>query len=412
MGYKNFSIAVMVISVVLVVTTLLMGCAQQKPSAPVQSGPIAINVGIVNDITGPVAPWGMGGLPYYKAWLDLFNKKGFQVGDKTYIFNQIYEDGQSAPEPTAAAAKKLVYGENCKFIIGYFFVWHSQIAAVTTPAKAIFMCRTGTEFNYEPQKEPYTVFATAQVEQWAAAIMTLAETNPKYKKIGILESTLAKKNADYINPYLDQAGVRYVWEYYPYPTTDYVPYLTRLAEDGCDIVYSPSDIGASFAIAKLRWEMGYKNWIVGHGGSMVHPAIYDQAVGHEAAQGIVSDEYYSPDFKKTDVNPEFIQQCKDAESIVKQTDKDPFVYKGWTSWAPVHYQILAQAMQKAGSVDDTDAIMKAIRGGTFDTNVGKITMCGEKTYGSPVVAPCPGAVCHMVGNSLEYLGEHPIKFIP
>jgi hypothetical protein len=74
--------------------------------------------------------------------------------------------------------------------------------------------------------------------------------------------------------------------------------------------------------------------------------------------------------------------------------------------------ILSQAMQKAGTVDDTDKIMKAIRGGTFDTTIGKWTMSGEKTWGSPVVFGTPAALCVIKGDKEVYLSEHPSKPIP
>jgi hypothetical protein len=69
-------------------------------------------------------------------------------------------------------------------------------------------------------------------------------------------------------------------------------------------------------------------------------------------------------------------------------------------------------MQKAGTVEDTDVIMKAVRGGTFDTTAGTFTMSGEKTYGSAIVFGCPCAIGTIQGDKAVYLSEYPLKYIP
>ena len=90
----------------------------------------------------------------------------------------------------------------------------------------------------------------------------------------------------------------------------------------------------------------------------------------------------------------------------------PYMYTGWSDWGPTHIQILAQAMVKAGSVDDPDKIMNAIRGGTFDTNAGKYTMSGAKTYGSPIVFGNAGCISMIKGDKEVYLSESPWVPIP
>jgi hypothetical protein len=61
---------------------------------------------------------------------------------------------------------------------------------------------------------------------------------------------------------------------------------------------------------------------------------------------------------------------------------------------------------------EADAIMKAIRGGTFDTTVGKWTMSGAQTYGSPVVFGTAAPMCTIQGGKEVYLSEHPMEPLP
>jgi hypothetical protein len=125
-----------------------------------------------------------------------------------------------------------------------------------------------------------------------------------------------------------------------------------------------------------------------------------------------SDLFGIWDFKETRINTKYIGMCREVMSTLSQKQGAPYTYNDWIGWLPSHLLILAQAMQKAGTVDDADAIMKAIRGGAFDTTAGEFTMSGEKTYGSPVVFGCPCAICMVQGGSAVYLSEHPLRSVP
>ena len=163
---------------------------------------------------------------------------------------------------------------------------------------------------------------------------------------------------------------------------------------------------------KQRYEMGYKDMKVGCTGPFVSMDVYNAVVGADAVQGAIGG-YYAPwEFKKTKVDPKYIAQCQEAMKIAAQTTGAPFEYTGEMPWVPSHILILTQAMQKAGTVDDPDAIMQAIRGGTFDTTVGKWTMSGAQTYGSPVVFGTAGCLCSIQGGKEVYLSEHPMDPIP
>ena len=56
--------------------------------------------------------------------------------------------------------------------------------------------------------------------------------------------------------------------------------------------------------------------------------------------------------------------------------------------------------------------MNAIRGGTFDTNAGKYTMSGAKTYGSPIVFGNAGCISIIKGDKEVYLSESPWVPLP
>jgi branched-chain amino acid transport system substrate-binding protein len=379
--------------------------------------PIIIKIGNISPLSGPAGPWGQTPILGYEAFIELMNKKGIVVGGKTYKFQLINVDDQGSPEGGAAAAKRLIYEEKVKFIVGHWSWNFPAVAAVTNPAKVILISRTGNEAvpggAYSPEKMPYTVFGTPSHEQFISDIKAIVAVYPKYKKIGINDSTLGKGIGwDYVDRELNKTGIRFHHEWYPPGTQDFTPFITRYKEAGCDIIYGAGDVTAAMLVAKQRWEMGYKDWKTGTSGMMLDPMMYIGVSGMDASQGFMSSYGAIWNFKKTKINPKYIKMCQEVQKIVAKKIGKPYNYTGWTAWVPTHLTILAQAMEKAGTVEDTDAIMKAIRGGTFDTPIGKYTMSGAETYGSPVVFGTAGAMSKIKGDKEVYLSESPWKPLP
>jgi hypothetical protein len=140
--------------------------------------------------------------------------------------------------------------------------------------------------------------------------------------------------------------------------------------------------------------------------------IYLEAAGNEAAQNLIGSYFGIWDFKETTVNPKYAAICQEVMQTLSEKHGEEYTYNDWIGWLPSHLLMLAQAMQRADTVDNTDAIMETIRGGTFDTTAGTLTMSGEETYGSPVVFGSPGAMCIIEGDRAGYLAEHPVTSIP
>lgn len=379
--------------------------------------PIVIKVGNMSPLSGPAGPWGQTPIPAYDAYVELLNKEGIKIGGKTYKIQLIHVDDQNTAEGGASAAKRLIYEEKVKFIVGHWSWNFPAVAAVTNAAKVIYICRTGNEAvpggAYSPKKMPYVVFGTPSHEKFISDIKAIVSAYPKYKRIGINDSTLGKGVGwDYVDKELTKAGIRFHHEWYPPGTQDFTPFLTRYNEAGCDVVYGAGDVMAAMMIAKQRWEMGFKDWKTGTSGMLLDPMMYIGVSGMEASQGFMGSYAANWNFKKTKINPKYAKMCQEVQKMVAAKIGKPYNFTGWTEWVPTHLTILVQAMEKAGTVEDTDAIMKAIRGGTFDTPMGKYTMSGTKTYGSPVVFGSAGAMGQIQGTKEVYLSESPWKPLP
>jgi ABC-type branched-subunit amino acid transport system substrate-binding protein len=403
------------IATVLLIMGVVFGNALAPTSA--QAEPTIIKVGFPGPLSGPAAPWGQIGIDAYNAFIDLLNKEGIKVGGKTYNFKPIYVDDKNTPEGGSAAAKKLIYEDKVKFIAGHWSWNFPSVAAVANAAKVIYVTRTGNEAVpggvYDPKRMPYTVFGNPSHEQFISDCLAIVDAYPNYKKLGIYDTNLGKGIGwDYVDRELQARGIKFHHEWFPPGTQDFTPYITRFAEAGCDILYGAGDVMAAMLITKQRYEMGHKDWHTGTAGGILDPGMYIGVCGFDAAQGFIGQYFANWDFKKTKVNPKYIAMSQEVMKMVSAKQGKPFTYTGWIGWGPSHLLILAQAMEKAGTVDNTDAIMKAIRGGTFDTTTGKFTMSGAKTYGSPIVFGTPGALSHIAGDKEVYLSEHPMAPLP
>ena len=116
----------------------------------------------------------------------------------------IQVDDQNTAEGGAAAAKQLIFGDNCKFFAGHWSWNFAAVAAVTNPAKVIFLTRTGSPDAtpasgggaYDPKKMPYVVFGTPSQDEFLNYCFALEEAFPNMKKLGILDSSVGKGGPD------------------------------------------------------------------------------------------------------------------------------------------------------------------------------------------------------------------------
>ncbi len=397
---------------IVVLSIFAVNCIQ-KPGEPYRTEPVIINVGLPTPLSNPGIPWGRANVEPYSIWIDLFNKKGFEVDGKTYNFKLFTADDRDTPEGGTVAAERLVNSDGCKFLAGHWSWSYDTISAITNPAKVIFITRDGGGIVYDPVTQPYNVFGTPAREEWINQVLAAHEKFPGVK-FGLLEpsSGLTPSEIELIGrQFFDPAGMTYQWEVFPISTTDFTPYITKFADGGCGLIYLDAGIDSTLPFVKQRYDAGYR-WPVAQAGGLAELDVYFEACGYEAAQGLIGGYFGIWDFKETKVNSEYVDMCRQVMQTLSDKQVRQYTYTDWIGWLPSHLLILAQAMEKAGTVEDTGAIMDAIRGGTFDTTAGKFTMSGEKTYGSPIVFGCPCAISIIEGDKAVYLSEHPLKSIP
>ena len=404
---KKYS-ALAIILMLLVIASCTVPAA--KPPAP----PKILKIGSVMPFSGPASQWGEAIKPVMEIYRDLINADGgWQVGGDKYLVELHFADGPIFNVPAdTAAARNLVYDKNVSAIVSYFGLAYSTITPITTAEKVIFDSSTISIGTYNAERDHYSIFGCAAVEMSINQAMAVMQAFPQYKTLcwtGIKggQMDIEKMFAPADEAIQEKYGVRSIRLYYPDNTTNFTPYLIKMAEMGAEVLYNygpPLEIGL---MAKQRYQLGYKWPIVANGAILDLNMFKGIAGSEEAIQNVCGDSCYPWVLKKVKIAPRYLDMANRirAEYKSRYGGKEP--YGGAFSDGVTEMGHYLEGARMAGSIDP-DEVMKALRGGTVDTFVGTYTLSGKKTYGSPVVFGYPCAMSIIRGNEYVYLNEEPM----
>lgn len=408
---RYFAIASLILVMALIATT---ACA--APAAQPVSAIKTLKVGNIMPFTGQAALWGQNIRPGMEIYAQLINEDGgLKIGNDTYKVEMSFVDAYG-PAPAAAAARDLIYDQGVSAIVGYFGLGISAITQVTNPEKVILNNGTIGGRDPAPPEKSYVFYGFPQTEMVMNQVIATMQAFPQYHTLAWTGMRSGDQTPEAMfkptdDKLLKDFGIKSVRVYYPEGTMNFTPYLSKMAEQGVEVIYcvgSPLEVGL---MAKQRYQMGY-SWPIGQEASNVDLNIVKGIAGsEEAMQNIVSDYPLPWEFKKTTVSPKYLDMAKRMWNRFKEQNngKEPFtgIYGGGGALPMCQY---FEAVQQAGTLDP-DVVMKTIRGGTFDTFFGTYTLSGEKYYGSNVVFGHPICMGIIKGMETQYLGEYPLKNI-
>jgi branched-chain amino acid transport system substrate-binding protein len=401
----------MAISVILIlIITAAVSCA--APPARPETAEKILKIGNIMPFTGSAALWGQNLRPGMEIYAQLINEDGgLKIGNERYKIEMIFLDAYG-PAPAAAAARNLIYEHNVKAIVGYFGLGIAAITQVTNPEKVILNISTVGGIDPFPADKSYVFYGYPVMELSIYQAIAAMQAFPQYHTLawtGMRSGDLTPEAlfAPTDERLLKEFGIKSVRVYYPENTTNFTPYLTKMAEKGTEVIYcvgTPLEVGL---MAKQRWQMGYKWPICMTAPGLDLDIMKGIAGSEEAMQNIVNDYPYPWALKKVHVAPKYVDMAKRIGERYQETYKKEMfsgVYGGSAGLAMAQY---FEAVEKAGTVEP-DELMRTIRGGTFDSFLGRYTLSGKKYYGSDVVFGYPCAMGIIKGKETVYLGEYPL----
>ncbi len=362
-------------SVLLIVIFMLSACTP-APAAPAGGQPAAteaaaskgdLKIGVVVPLSGPVPTFGVSSRDGALLAIEQWNAKGGVLGHKVV---PIVEDGQCTPDPAVNAMNKLVDQDGVKFVIGETCSKASiPMTEIGTEKKVITVSGTstaeGVTVDANGQTKPYA-FRACFIDPFQGKVgAKFAFENLKAKKAFIMldqANDYVKGLAEEFEKSFKELGGEIVGsESYTAKDTDFTTILAKIAEAKPDVIYLPDYYNIVNLVTKQAKEKGITAPFVGGDG-------WDSTdLDLASAAGGYFTNHYSPE----DTRPEVVDFLKAYGDKYKDETGKAQVPSSMAALTYDATNILLTAIQNAGTIDDVEAVKKALEGITIKTVSGE-----------------------------------------
>lgn len=332
--------------------------------------------------------------------VDWINQKGgLTVNGQKYKLKLIVEDMGGTADGASMAATKLAYDYHTKFVVGTVVPFMVTAAGtVLEPAKvlrvAMYNCFTPAEYG---PKTPYLFISrNATVEGIDPSLDYLKKAYPKAKRV------------TYVIP--DDGSVRFLAPLFKkkaaahgltvasiakwaMSTQDFTPVVTSILAAKPDaIAFANGWPAATGAMLKVAREMGFKGPVFGC--NYDDPYQILQIAGKEN-----STDFF--DHALVMNSPEMTPMIK---MMIKMARKKYGVVYAWHGWGFNAIYVLAQAIEKAQSLDPTKVKNTWEKMDAIKTIYGPGRMGGKKTYGIKHTVTHPSPIAALMNGKVKWVG--------
>ena len=312
-----------------------------------------LKIGVIADLSGSSAAWGQAiKIAGQIAADDVNVAGGLKVGDRSYQVGIVAYDDQYQAAKAVSAVSRLVDEDGVKFLLGPL----SSASAIAV--KPIVQARGVLTFAGSYSKkiiEPGTKFLfraySTPVEYFGPMLDWLKRDGPQ----GIDKVVLLNPNDEtgwdgqdtQLKGYAAGNVQVVARELYERATKDFQPILTRVLATGPQLIELGTSAPATAGlIVRQAREMGYKGTFIKIGGPGPHEII--AAAGRSASEGVIN--YLQAD-ESDPTYQQIAAKAKKYSPHPMHTSTINFIDAA---------RIMMAAMQKAGTVTDSEAVRAAI----------------------------------------------------
>jgi branched-chain amino acid transport system substrate-binding protein len=357
-----------------------------------------LKMGACLPLSGPAAGYGQPTLASVQIEVDKINARGgVKIGANTYNIELISEDDQFTSDGAKTAAEKLVSQDRVKYIFGGQETNDTLgLQLVTTPNKVITFNMAWADTTLRNpdtgQAIPYAFKSMMAPHETLRGIWGyIQKAYPEVKRVAEFSPNT---DSGIYGLELDSSLVKYLGyevvysDYHEPGLTDFYPQLTKILATNPDIIHSTSSGVSDWGlIIKQAREMGYK-------GHFMQEVPIGEIIlgisGAEAAEGLITIDVVS---QGPNASPAYI----DFKNTY--TAKAGFWIPG-ALCLPPSLECLLQAMQKAGSVEDTDKIQNILETESFHVMDLDMRFVGKEYYGANRALGQPLLVSEIRGGKL------------
>jgi branched-chain amino acid transport system substrate-binding protein len=320
-----------------------------------------VKIATVGPITGQYASFGEQMKRGIEMAVKDLNAKGGVLGKKVEL---IVEDDACDPKQAVAAANKLV-SQGVIFVAGHFCSGSSIPASAVYAEEDILQispASTNPQLTEAAYKKGWKNVHRVCGRDDAQGIVAgkLLATKFKGKKIAILHDKTAygKGLADETRKNLRALGGKEVmYEAYTAGEKDYSALVSKMKAAGVDAFYVGGYHTEAGLMIRQAREQGYNPQLIS-GDALVTDEFWK--ITGPAGEGTLMT--FQPDPRKKPA----------AKDLVARFRAEKYEPEGYTLYTYAAVQVWAEAVRRAKSFD-MEKLSKTIRGGTFDTVIGKLT---------------------------------------
>lgn len=319
-----------------------------------------VKIGALYPMTGRPGLYGLDSVDAAEMAVEEINAKGGVAGYKLELLST---DSKAKPDYAVRIAKRYIDEDKVHFLFG---VVSSAVGLALTEVskqnKKIFVGtdHASTQLTVDKFQPYYFRVSNNTFQSMAAGALYLKELAEKKPW-----STLAYIGPDYAYGHdqwnelkynLDRFGVKYkiVGEYWPKLfAPDYTPFITSIIKDKPDILISGLWGGDSVAFVKQASPYGLFEKVLFCSPDAGGNYEVMSATGAELPLGLVLSARHHNNWPDTPENKEYVQK------FFKKTGRFP-TYAAEGAYAGI--LAIAQAVEKVGNPNDTEALVKALEG--------------------------------------------------
>jgi branched-chain amino acid transport system substrate-binding protein len=319
-----------------------------------------VKIGALYPMTGRAGLYGLDSVDAAEMAVEEINAKGGVAGYKLELLNT---DSKAKPDYSVRIAKRYIDEDKAHFLFG---VVSSAVGLALTEVskqnKKIFIGtdHASTQLTVDKFQPYYFRVSNNTFQSMAAGALYLKELAEKKPW-----STIAYIGPDYAYGHdqwnelkynLDRFGVKYkvVGEYWPKLfAPDYTPFITSILKDKPDILISGLWGGDSVAFVKQASPYGLFEKVLFCSPDAGGNYEVMSATGAELPLGLVLSARHHNNWPDTAANKEYVQK------FFKKTGRYP-TYAAEGAYAGI--LAIAQAVEKVGNPNDTEALVKALEG--------------------------------------------------
>ena len=335
-------------------------------SVPAASAQDTIKFGYIADLSGPYQAIGT---PAYNggrlAVQQINDAGGVTVKGKKYKVELVEAPGRSEERQTSQSAVDLIQDKGIKFLFGGLGKLGPVVMQLSEPNKVIYFTSSSAAAGHL-DKTKYMVLTVPPIDVRAALTAKgLKQLYPDAKRVAILlpqDSITTEMTEPLKKSFADQGMEVVASEIFPPGSTDVAAPLTRIRSAKPDTIFTGWVIDHAAPIIRTNKEINAAPRYFSQGLScdQVRAAGIDRPF---AANTLVGANLSSP------LNDKAAKLARDYKAFVKE-DNPQNMYA--VMWNYDFFFLLAKAIEAAGTFEDTDAVLAAMRKISYDGVAGRI----------------------------------------